>query len=389
MKFTHILFVLLFPVLLASCTPAQQETEHTAIFIPLAGKKTLSVSDIFEEVRYIPLETNDSSLLRDLTGISFSKLMLKNGYIYTQYMSDPLFIFDENGKWIRTIDHRGQGPGEYLYFRSFDVNDNKEIVVLDNHRRKILFYSWEGKFLTGAACCGEHQTPATVNYLNDSLLMIHTPPGQLEGYRFNVLNRNTLDMVRSFRPTHLRQHHLSTANNIVEYQGKLIFYDPQNPYIYELTADSATLRYSIHIGGKIPPEDFWDIQDMTWAEAVEKNFSARHRQEYREKRYFGFITFFSEASETILLQFSGSYDIFDGTYAIVNKESGESILIDKIAFDSHFVWKPLKMYSSSKGIVIIPVPAHLLLESGEGEIRKMFPNLLEDDNPILCIAKLR
>ena len=389
--FLHIVFWGHFAlVLLLSCKPQQHQHENKTIYIPLTDKKILSVNDIFKEIKYIPLETNNFSLLTSITSQNFSKLILKDGYIYTQELDRPLFIFDENGRWIRTIERRGQGPEEYLNFSSFDVNNNREIAVVDGMRKKILFYSWEGEFLAISSYHGDQQTPRSVTYFNDSLLIIHTPPGHSNGYKFHILNRNTLDFVRSYWPTYSRQYFVSRASNpVVDYQGKQIFHEPQNPCIYELTADSAILRYSIDVGGKMPPENFWDIKDMSWNEIVETNIWAHQTQEHKEKGYIDHIMFFSEAPETILLQFSGSKDVFDGTFALINKESRSSILIDKIAFDSHFVWKPSKMFSRFDGIVIIPIPVHILLESGEGEIRKMFPNLLEDDNPILCIAKLR
>ena len=201
---------------------------------------------------------------------------------------------------------------------------------------------------------------------------------------------NTLNFINFYWPTHSRQYHVTSNNHVVEYQGKIIFFEPQNPRIYELTVDSASLRYDINVGNKVHPEDFWDIKDLTWDEIVEKNIWKRQVQEIREKGYIDNIMFFSEAPETILLKFSSTgKDTYQGTYALINKESRSSVLIDKIAFDSHFFWKPGNMYSRSDGIVIIPIPADILLESEEGEIRKSFPNLLEDDNPILCIAKLR
>ena len=384
MKWNHIVVLSLFLNFLVSCTPKQQETENKTIFIPLVEKKVLPVTDIFEEVKYIPLETNDFSLLTSITDPLFSKLILKNGYIYTQHLNSPIFIFDETGKWIRTIDRKGQGPEEYLNIRSFDVNNNREIAVLE--LKRIIFYSCEGKFLTSVTHPGYGRI---AHYLNDTLLIFCGYPISIEGYKLHILDKNTLEFVNSYWPIHLRQYSVSSNNYAVDYQGHFIFYEPQSPHIYELSADSATLRYSMNIGNKMPPENFWNVKDMTWDEIVEKNIGLRLRQEHQDKGYIDHIMFFSESQKTILFQFSGTNNIFDGTYALVNKKSRSSILIDKIAFDSQLVWKPRTMFSRSDGIVIIPIPADIVLESGEGEIRKMFPDLLEDDNPILCIAKLR
>ena len=390
MRLYHTVFTMLFYLtFLISCKPKQQETKDKTIFIPLAEKKNLAIDDLFKDVKYIALETNDSSLLTDITSASFSKLILKNGYIYTSDISIPLIIFDENGKWIRTIDHKGQGPGEYLNLSQFAVSNNKEIAIVDASLKKILFYSWEGRFLASSTFQGNDQRPRSAFYLNNSLLVVYTPPGQSVGFQFHILDRNTLDFINSYWPTYARQYSVGAVNFFVEFQGKYIFYSPLNPHIYELTADSETLRYTINVGGKISPDDYWDIKDMSWTEIREKNMWEYLYNDHREKGYIDNIMFFSEADETILLQFSDSKDTFDGPYAFINKESRNSVLFDKITFDSHLSWKPPIMFCTSDGIVVIPIPAEILLESGEGEIRKMFPTLLEDDNPILCIGKLR
>ena len=390
MKPYRTFFVILFSLtILIACKQKQQETEDKTIFIPLAEKKDMDIYDLFEDIKYIALETNDSSLLTGISSSSFSKLILKNGYIYTSDVSIPLIIFDENGKWIRTIEHKGPGPGEYLNLSQFAVSNNKEIAIVDASLKKILFYSWEGRFLASSTFHGDYQQPRSAFYLNDSLLVVYTPSGQSEGFQFHILNRNTLDFINSYWPTYARQYSVGVVNFFVEFQGKYIFYSPLNPHIYELTADSETLRYTINVGGKISPDDYWDIKDMSWTEIREKNMWEHLYNDHREKGYIDNIMFFSEADETIILKFSDLKNTFDGTYALIDKKTHNSVLFDKITFDSHLNWKPPTMFCTSDGIVVIPIPADILLESGEGEIRKMFPNLLEDDNPILCIGKLR
>jgi hypothetical protein len=329
-------------------------------------------------------------VLADITSPSNGKLIYRDGYFYI-FSLDALQIFDEAGRWIRTINRKGQGAEEYLSLYSFDVNHYKEIAILDNGTKKIFFYTWEGEFSASANCPSDMDRLLSINYMNDRQLVMSAHPGKSEGdSKYHILDRHTLEFVNSYWPSYIRPAlSFLLSNPVVDFQGKSLFFQPQNPNIYEMTADSAILRYSIDVDGKIPPVDYWEVKGMTWAEITEQNIFLRLIQEYREKGYIGHIMFFSEALESILLQFSDGKATFDGTYALINKEDRSSILMDKIAFDNHLIWKPRKMFSRSDGIVIIPIPAHTLLESGDGEIRKMFPNLSEEDNPILCIGKLR
>ena len=93
MKYRCIIIALLICfAYLVSCKFEHQKTENKNIFIPLTEKKVLSIYDIFEDVQFIPLETNDFSLLTDMTNPNFSKVLLKNGYIYTQHLNSARYV---------------------------------------------------------------------------------------------------------------------------------------------------------------------------------------------------------------------------------------------------------------------------------------------------------
>ena len=59
-----------------------------------------------------------------------------------------LQVFDKNGKYLRTIGKRGQGPGEFNAPTCFQLDDETEnIFVTDNTRRKIIIFEKEGKYI--------------------------------------------------------------------------------------------------------------------------------------------------------------------------------------------------------------------------------------------------
>lgn len=56
-------------------------------------------------------------------------------------------VFDKNGRYIKTIGRKGQGPGEMNSPSSIQITAQKKIAVNDSSARKIHFFTLEGKFL--------------------------------------------------------------------------------------------------------------------------------------------------------------------------------------------------------------------------------------------------
>ena len=90
------------------------------------------------------METSDDCLIGNA-----HKVLIKNERVYISDFSKAmaLFVFDLNGKFIFKISKRGQGPGEYISFRDFDVNSKGDIFMFDLFGKKILTFNSEGKSL--------------------------------------------------------------------------------------------------------------------------------------------------------------------------------------------------------------------------------------------------
>jgi hypothetical protein len=103
-----------------------------------------SIPLTLNRIRYIPLETTNECLIARA-----NKTMIRNNKIYVADFSKAmaLFVFDMNGKFLFKISQRGQGPGEYLSFRDFDIQTNGDIYMFDNHGSKILIYNQTGEYL--------------------------------------------------------------------------------------------------------------------------------------------------------------------------------------------------------------------------------------------------
>jgi hypothetical protein len=141
----HFIFLFIIVMFCASCKEKRQHINirhnNAAYTINLDSVKTeespLKASVIFKNVRPIILEDHEYAIIGRIDGIQvFENYM----FILDQLKAQKLFVFDRNGKYIRQIGSRGQGPGEYVALNDFCINKEKrEICILDN-LRKILIY---------------------------------------------------------------------------------------------------------------------------------------------------------------------------------------------------------------------------------------------------------
>jgi hypothetical protein len=147
-KLNHIYINVFIFIILSGCSDLPLSSDILTIDITphIDNPITLKASDIVSEMRYIALETTDSSLLDD---IEYCKIIQQDEYIFIQYAHQYnhwLYMFDNNGKYIRQIGKQGQGPNEYIHLYNFDI-DNDTVYLYDGARRRILFYDYNNQYL--------------------------------------------------------------------------------------------------------------------------------------------------------------------------------------------------------------------------------------------------
>lgn len=94
----------------------------------------LPLSMLIKDVKYVELETNDSSYLYAPTNIKIT-----DSLIYVSDVREQLKRFDLEGNFIDDVYTRGQGPGEVVRLYDFDV-DNDSLYLLDGAKSSILVY---------------------------------------------------------------------------------------------------------------------------------------------------------------------------------------------------------------------------------------------------------
>ncbi|WP_148372095.1 6-bladed beta-propeller [Bacteroides bouchesdurhonensis] len=137
--------IILFTSLFISChsnSPNDLSPEIPVIDIAKAwdnnNKKVINASELFSNVEYIPLETNDKYLIDKIP----------HYYITDKFILIGGFLFNKKGDFVVKLGKIGQGPGEFISAKDELFNeDRKEFYALDNYTNYIHVYDINNHYL--------------------------------------------------------------------------------------------------------------------------------------------------------------------------------------------------------------------------------------------------
>ena len=180
----HIWTIALLASLLMACSSGAEKMQGQIDVLPAFENLTeLKVSQLGKHIRYVPLETTDSSLIG-----SSCKVRLLEDKIMVTYGArgeSHCFLFDrETGKFIREIGHKGEDPRGYSEPKAY-VHPVTGHIYFHRAPNKLIKYNQEGEFL------GEVEMP---NGLPSGFYPLLTKEGMLvyEGPAFNANHQSQL-----------------------------------------------------------------------------------------------------------------------------------------------------------------------------------------------------
>lgn len=179
----QILCIGLFIILLQSCTKKGNLSDIiNATHVDMNDESSLRFSDYFQQLRFIPLESNEQSYFKNLSDLRFTG---NKFYVFSAAPDNMVGIYDNAGKHLHSLRNSGRGPGEINYATSFDVNVIDTCIwILDRGNMKIVKYNSTGRYLSELSTAGQYYN--SLSCFDDSILILHdfTTPQMLK--RWNV-----------------------------------------------------------------------------------------------------------------------------------------------------------------------------------------------------------
>ena len=158
-------FTITLSLLFFSCSE-QKQGDLLEIPIDIHQGNSLPLSEIAEEITAIELELTDESLISPI-GINNIFISENEVFIVTLYR---ILVFNKEGKFLRSIGSRGQGPGEYAVIHHCALDEKNKRLFITTSTLKIIVYDLNGNFLKETNEL--RYTYCDLNYINEKLLLL-------------------------------------------------------------------------------------------------------------------------------------------------------------------------------------------------------------------------
>lgn len=220
-------FIIIFCFIFTACKSEKMPE------ICLKKALTSDISDLFDKIHIIPLETHPDGLI----GTSILKLIVEDNKIIIlnqSFSRNNLLCFDELGNFVFTIDRIGNGPGEYKYLDDILVNMEKQQLILNNATGKFSYYDLNGNFLFTQFLAEKYTGRYMLNMGDSVYLVFNQQSGNPNGYDLLHVDAQNLNIIqKSCSRNHLSG--ITYPNKPVSiYKHHLLYYDATDT-IFDIT----------------------------------------------------------------------------------------------------------------------------------------------------------
>lgn len=375
MKYRYVfikdVFILLFcSFLFCSCNNTDKNKSYSVLKVPLKVDN-VAMMDLFKRLEVIPLETKDSCLL-----ICPDKVLYEDGYYEVFDSKHPaLFVFNEDGKFVRQIGKKGNAPNEYTEIYDVTYDEEAGHICMLSPFGEIFIYALNGTFLS------RMQLPQRANYQSfesfKNYFVTWTLSGKDEDAGISIISKRTMQCVKKYWKEN-RNLDFLYPRGFYKFRGKMYFFRPFGREVYQFDKNNMNIAYKWDFG-----KDNYSVEDFGFSKAESKgeqegallmkklkdssipyliSNQAQSNKYYYTKLVFGFTP-------------DGQYHVFyrksDGK-SFFFKETKEGIKLNPLLFCDEFM---LCLASNADLNAYIRV-------LDEKENRKLIKRK-EDDNPVL------
>lgn len=244
MKYSYLIFIL---YLCFSCV-SHQDKENVINIDLNHSMPYISYSQLTDSISYLTLNTIDSCLISGVEKICTDgdTIILKDN------KRGGVFVFTQQGKFVKQINYVGNGPEEFVEVNSLAVDKEKNLIcIYDISGQKINKYTYQGQFVESVpmkhfirdfAVLGENaQCMILPFYAQKSECGVW-----LADARNEVIKHLLPDVPKEHKFEYMSTYYNQTAPD------EIYYYDRNNDYLYLITKDSAQVVYKMNLKQRLP-----------------------------------------------------------------------------------------------------------------------------------------
>ena len=369
--------ILLFALFFSSCEENNKygNENETVILIRLKDEKTFNMDTFADEhiseIRYVPLETNDESLIAEIEKVYLYKELI----IIFDQRANRILLFDMDGKYIRKIGRKGGGPNEYFSLNDIFFEESSGLIYAHERSKNVIFvYDLEGQIIETIQPSFHFNSfcKSKDGFWIYSCFQDNNP----NGYNLMLVDNSMQKMIGGYFPQHPNFINKTWATRFrLDSEGVNYFAYPTSNCVYKLADSVPEIVYRVDFVNRNAP--FEMIAEIESSEEYEKLI---------ENEYL-LMGNYNIWNETLIFNFSESaYNKPHTLYTCFYHKN--STLHIAGGFD-HAIKVPSSTIISVSGqaLILYIWPYHLWIEEQREYMEKQIGEKLDEEaNPILIIC---
>lgn len=407
---------LLFIFFISSCDNMTEARMKNVIPVEssVGNYKIVNIAEYADEIEYIPLETNESSLISEI-----KQIIYEDGSILIADRANNCYLFDNTGRFIRNIGGLGNGLGEYLPVIQIFKCDSF-VYVIDVAKMSI--YDENGIFIDKYDFQPDRiPVKYTEHYmfrlspLNENMFVMNTisMDGDYPKAIVFKIDQNKIKIINEYKNNIKLDKPKKTLSTdelglIYNFKKNTRIYKIINDTIFSINSDSKIEGLYIFELGKYKPS-------ISFLEGKEETNNIMDYFDIRNKYIFPIKII--ESNNNLFIEFNFGkhtpeliksinrqgveYNITE-VYSVFDKKTGVLTLMKqpikgKLGFKNDIdngptIWP--NYISSNDEMIAYLSPEEFMeyytkIESPTAQMTEVATKIKEDDNPILMIVKIK
>jgi hypothetical protein len=360
----------------------------------LPGISDIKLSDLgFVDVQYIPLETNEESVISGAEDIYFPIKIDYGGNFFLLKRYNTILKFNNDGSFVLKIGTEGRGPYEYLLAHDIDIDQrNKNIFFLSRIQKKFLVYSESGEIIRTFSI---PISPNQFRITNEGILCYS------ENHMGDILNSYDLidfngKIIKSFSNNYVYIKNDGAwgdenENIFYRFNGNLFKKEIYSDTVYQYKSEDFEPHLVIQVGEKLlTPQARSKFGGLD----ILKNYIVPSKLfEFGQYIYYEFT--YDISKDISIYSFIGSRKngliaFYSTRQGIINDLDGGPNILPKTTLDNNTIIAiadafKLKTYVKSDKF-INSKPKY---PEKKKELEKLADSLKETDNPVLVLVRLK
>lgn len=347
--------------------------------IDLDQNDQVSIVDFIDSVSIVLLETNDKSLIGDMSKI----IPYNNRYYILDMRLQAILCFENNGKFLFKIDQRGRGPEEYSYLEDFNIDPyNNEIMLLVPFG-EILYFNLDGHFLSKVSLPSKTKAYNEVYALNAAELLFIS----LSEYQAVYYSKKSNTIINELFPNEIPIYFTATDRSFT-YNSNIYFNSILKNEVINMSDNKQKVAYYWDFGKK----NNTSKQISTFNSYIKQQKNSRSKALYLKDligdgkflNYFIYSSYETNRYRIALLEYKNAIHT-----VIVDKKDDRNYVFTKTIEGIHFFFRNLHnesvfLYDSDIGQSIY---AKNILS--QKQLKAIETHNNDNDNPILIIYNLK